>query len=99
MKYSRRKAKLPDRVAEPVQVYLDSADRDRLDRLKERLGASKSDVLRRALAALDSMTQTPAPRGRRGQLPTFAGKGLRPGVSLDNNAALLDLMEGRDAPG
>ena len=31
-------------------------------------------------------------------LPTFMGDGLQPGVDLDNNAALLDLMEEGDAP-
>lgn len=29
------------------------------------------------------------------KLRTFNGGGLQPGVELDNNAALLDLMEGR----
>ena len=41
------------RVREPVQVYLDQQDRRRLDRLVEQLEVSKSDVLRRGLAALD----------------------------------------------
>ena len=27
-------------------------------------------------------------------LPTFKGKGLRPGVDLDDTAGLLDIMEG-----
>jgi hypothetical protein len=31
-------------------------------------------------------------------LPTFTGDGLQPGVDLDNNAALLDLMDQDDAP-
>jgi hypothetical protein len=31
--------------------------------------------------------------------PIFHGDGLQPGVDLDNSAALLDLMEGRDGPG
>jgi|PersoiStandDraft_1058852.scaffolds.fasta_scaffold47124_2 hypothetical protein len=30
--------------------------------------------------------------------PIFHGDGLQPGVDLDNSAALLDLMEGRDGP-
>jgi hypothetical protein len=35
---------------------------------------------------------------RRIELPTFRGHGLRPGVDLDNSAALLELMESdRDA--
>jgi hypothetical protein len=28
-----------------------------------------------------------------GKLPTFRGKGLRPGVNLDDSAALLELIE------
>jgi hypothetical protein len=28
------------------------------------------------------------------KLPTYGSGGLRPGVDLDNNAALLDLMDG-----
>ncbi|HSM59920.1 MAG TPA: ribbon-helix-helix protein, CopG family [Longimicrobiales bacterium] len=43
----------PARVREPVQVYLDPADRDRLDRLREQLGSNKSDVLRKGLEALE----------------------------------------------
>lgn len=43
----------PKRVAEPVQVYLDAPDRNRLDRLIAQLHATKSDVLRRALEALE----------------------------------------------
>jgi hypothetical protein len=31
-------------------------------------------------------------------LPTFRGRGLQPGVDLDDTPALLDRMEGRDAP-
>jgi len=43
----------PSRVREPVQVYLDPADVERLDRLRRQLEASKSDVLRRGLEALE----------------------------------------------
>lgn len=31
-------------------------------------------------------------------LPVFAGRGLQPGVDLDDSAALLELMEGLDDP-
>lgn len=41
------------KVSEPVQVYLDAPDRDRLDWLTAELGATKSAVLRRALEALE----------------------------------------------
>jgi hypothetical protein len=40
-------------VREPVQVYLDPRDQERLERLRERLTTSKSDVLRRGLASLE----------------------------------------------
>jgi hypothetical protein len=86
------------RVAEPVQVYLDPADRARLDRLTERLDATKSDVLRRGLEALEAMTRSGGAPGPRVSLPTFAGRGLQPGVDLDDTASLFDLMERGDAP-
>lgn len=49
----------PKRVAEPVQVYLDPPDRVRLERLAEDLNATKSDVLRRALEALEQQLTDP----------------------------------------
>jgi hypothetical protein len=30
------------------------------------------------------------------ELPTYQGRGLQPGVDLDDSAALLDLMDDRD---
>lgn len=48
------------RLAEPVQVYLVRGDRDRLERLAEQLDATKSDVLRRALHALEQQIADPA---------------------------------------
>lgn len=88
------------RVAEPVQVYLDRADRERLERLAARLEATKSDVLRRGLTALESQMRRPAPASGAvaPSLPTFGGKGLHAGVDLDDSANLLDLMQERDAP-
>ncbi|HXL08370.1 MAG TPA: CopG family transcriptional regulator [Gemmatimonadales bacterium] len=47
------------RVSEPVQVYLDAVERQRLERLAQHLGATKSDVLRRALEALERQTSDP----------------------------------------
>jgi hypothetical protein len=57
------------------------------------LTAVISDSLREALAR----DAAPEPR-QRFQLPTFGGDGLRPGVDLDDSAALLDLMERGDRP-
>ena len=64
MKYhdimTRHHDKSRRRVAEPVQVYLDPPDRTRLERLATRLEASKSDVLRRGLEALERQLTDPA---------------------------------------
>lgn len=47
-------------MAEPVQVYLAGADRERLQRLARQLGATKSDVLRQGLEALERQLADPA---------------------------------------
>jgi Bacterial antitoxin of type II TA system, VapB len=51
----------------------------------------------------DSLRETLARRRAAGgreriTLPTFKGSGLRPGVDLNDSAALLDLMEQQDDP-
>lgn len=52
--------KKASRVSEPVQVYLDTAQRRRLERLAGELGLSKSDVVRRGLEALERQMADPA---------------------------------------
>ncbi|MCA2994912.1 hypothetical protein [Gemmatimonas sp.] len=47
------------RAGEPAQVYLTEADQARLERLTEQLGASKSEVLRRGLEALELQHMSP----------------------------------------
>lgn len=56
------KRKRTNRVSEaaPVQVYLAGPDRDRLERLAEQLGLTKSDVLRQGIEALERQTSNPA---------------------------------------
>ena len=70
---------------------------DLLQRAKEKaahenrtLTSVIEDALRTTLAQREKQT-----RKARIVLPTFKGRGLRPGVDLDDSAALLDLMEGR----
>ena len=48
------------------------------------------EALRKALASTG-----PAAKTRPTRLATFGGRGIRPGVDLDNSADLLDRMEGR----
>jgi hypothetical protein len=94
----RHDRKHKGRVAEPVQVYLERPDLDRLERLTALLEATKSDVLRRGLETLDSLTRrSTRTRATAAPLPTFRGQGLKPGVDLDDTASLLDLMSGGDA--
>ena len=45
--------KKPSKVREPVQVYLATEESRRIRRLAQQLDATKSDVLRRGLAALE----------------------------------------------
>jgi len=98
MKKRHDKRRRPGRVAEPVQVYLDPPDRERLERLAAQMGTTKSDILRQGLVALEAQTRRVAPEGRSVvPLPTFAGHGLQPGVDLDDSASLLDVMDGHDA--
>lgn len=99
MKARHEPSRKPGRVAEPVQVYLGRPDRERLERLASHFDATKSDVLRRGLEALESLIGRPAPRAEQHvALPTFGGKGLQPGVDLDDTASLLDVMQASDAP-
>ena len=55
----RRSRKTPA-VREPVQVYLDGPEQERLERLTRRLDATKSDVLRRGLQALEHQLLDPS---------------------------------------
>jgi hypothetical protein len=48
------------REAAPLQVYLVNDERERLERLAEQLDASKSDVVRRGLLALERELLSPA---------------------------------------
>ena len=55
-------------------------------------GKTLSEVIEDSLRESLARRKATAPR-RRINLPTFKGTGLMPGVDLNNNAALLDLME------
>ena len=57
------------------------------------LTALIEDGLREALARHGRRREQP-----RATLPTFKGKGLLPGVDLDDTAGLLDIMDGGRDP-
>jgi len=71
------------RAAEPVQVYLDSPDRARLDRLTAELGATKSEVLRRGLEALEHQLMDPAAHPALRLIGLAAGQERRPSPGYD----------------
>ncbi len=71
------------RVAEPVQVYLERPDRDRLDRLSAQLGTTKSDVLRRGLAALEHQITDPAEHPALRIIGIAGGPSKRPALGYD----------------
>ena len=70
-------------VAEPVQVYLDSAERARLERLTAQLDATKSDVLRQGLGALERQLTDPASHPALRIIGIAAGYPRRPSVGYD----------------
>jgi hypothetical protein len=55
-----RRPKSVPTLREPVQVYLDGPDQERLERLTSRLASTKSDVLRRGLEALEDQLSDPS---------------------------------------
>ena len=57
------------------------------------LTAVMEDALRETLARHRARPKRP-----RVTLPTFKGRGLRPGVDLDDSAGLLEVMERRRDP-
>lgn len=56
-------------------------------------GRSFTDLLTDALRASLAAPATPDVRERIA-LPTYGSRGVRPGVDLDDSAALLELMDG-----
>jgi len=54
---------------------------------------SLTAVIEDALREVLSRKSPVAPVKGKFSLPTFKGRGLKPGVDLDNTAALLDVME------
>lgn len=85
------------RVAEPAQVYLARPDRERLERLTVQLDATKSDVLRRGLEALERELLDPG-RHPALRLIGLARGGTRPGAGYDvareHDRLLADIAAG-----
>lgn len=70
-------------------------DDELLARAKARAAENRTSlnkVIEDALRA--SLNREPVRAKRGDRLPTMKGRGLRPGVNLNSNADLLDLMDG-----
>ena len=78
-------------------IRLDDELLTRTKELAARTGRSLTGVIEDALREMLDR-RSPAAKRPPVRLPTFAGKGLQPGVDLDDSAALLDLMDGFDGP-
>jgi hypothetical protein len=65
--------------------------------LAARTGRTLTQVIQDALQ--QSLAQGTDPAGGEPlRLPTFQGRGVRPGVDLDDSAGLLEVMDGRARP-
>ena len=64
--------------------------------LAARTGRTLTKVIEDALR--QTLAHRPGDTGAAVRLPTFGGRGVRPGVDLDDSAGLLDVMESRARP-
>jgi hypothetical protein len=78
----------PAQVREPFQVYLDQKDRELLERIAERTGVARAEVLRRGLRTLAAEALTERAPGA--SLRTLAG------VLGDKKSVPTDLAERHD---
>jgi hypothetical protein len=85
------------KVREPIQVYLSTAERERLDRVAARMGVSRSEVLRRGLEQIAERDKDAAFAEliRRGSLrpPLVRGGPIPPGRRV---APLEELLKELD---
>jgi len=74
-------------------IRLDDALLTEAKKLAADSGRSLTAVIEDALREVISRRRSLPARNRRIVFPTFRGRGLRPGIDLDNSAALLDIMD------
>lgn len=75
-------------------IRLDDQLFTQIKRYAQETGQTFTTILQDALRGVLSR-RVVRPKKRRVKLTTFSGKGLLPGVDLDDTSALLDLMEGK----
>ena len=82
LRHMRTTVRLDDRLFAQIKRYAQDS------------GQTFTTILQDALRGVLSR-RVVRPKSRRVKLITFSGKGLLPGVDLDDTSALLDLMEGK----
>jgi hypothetical protein len=87
-KRSQDQGRQPAPVREPFQVYLDQKDRELLERIAERTGLARAEVLRRGLRSLGAEALTERAPGA--SLRTLVG------VLGDKKSVPTDLAERHD---
>jgi hypothetical protein len=75
-----------------------SAAEQAASRRGQTVSAFVEQALRDAFARTAERPLSEDRNRERVELPTFRGRGLRPGVNLDDSAGLLELMESPHAP-
>ena len=96
MSYHDKRRPRPPRVSEPVQVYLRSDEQERLARLTARLDATKSEVVRLGLEALERQLIDPREHPALGIIGIAANaKGVDAGVDAarEHDRLLADAEE------
>lgn len=76
--------RLPDDLVRQVKRFAAETDRTLTNVIEDALRETLARARRQAMS------------GEPFVMPTYGRGGLRPGVDLDNSAALLDIMEGHD---
>ena len=84
---------LKDLMRMRTTVRLDSHLVDEARKVADLSGRTVAAVIEEALRVSFGRRREPGVVSN-GKLPTFPGRGTRPGVNLDDSAALLELMEG-----
>jgi hypothetical protein len=77
-------------------IRLDDELLSEVKALAARTGRTLTKVIEDALR--QSLAQRAGDAGGPIRLPTFGGRGVRPGVDLDDSAGLFDVMESRARP-
>ena len=77
-------------------INLDDGLMSELKQIAASTGCTLTSVIHDALR--ESLSRRRQPRQDRIELPVFRGTGVLPGVDLTDNAALVDIMEGRGGP-